>query len=84
MTLYSTSFGFRQPYQVLGESSLFDSFFLSQLWVVVDSDMCKTAHQGVMDLPNQLATVLQGTVKLSAFCPLSTLSFRLIRPRQVK
>jgi len=47
MALYSMSFGFRQPYQVL-----------------VDSEMCKTAHQSNMDLTNQMATVLQGTVKM--------------------
>ena len=40
--------------------------FDSHLKVVVDSEMCKTAHQGSMNLPKQLATVLQGTVKLSA------------------
>ncbi|KAF9792124.1 Fcf1-domain-containing protein [Thelephora terrestris] len=32
--------------------------------VLIDSEMCKTAHQGGMDLSNLLTTVLQGTVKL--------------------
>lgn len=57
---------------------------LSQLWVVVDSEMCKTAHQGVMGLPDRLATVLQGTVKLSAFYHPSALFARLNRPCRAK
>ena len=47
--------------------------------------MCKTVHQGVADLPNQLATVLQGTVKLSAFYPSSSpfCSIKRASPSQV-
>lgn len=46
MALYSTSFGFRQPYQVL-----------------VDSEICATVTKQKIDLPKQLAMVLQGQVK---------------------
>ena len=84
MAMYSMSFGFRQPYQILGQTTLFD-YFYSQLKVVVDSEMCKTAHNGNMDLRNLLATVLQGTVKPSAFYLLSfSVRIRLNRSCQVK
>ena len=76
MALYSMSFGFRQPYQVLSASpSSSLSVFASHLKVVVDSKMCKTAHRGAMDLSNLLVIVLQGTIKLSAYFPLRPVCF---------
>ena len=56
----------------------------SQPWGAVDSEMCKTAHQGAMGLPDRLSAVLQGTVKLSTFYPFSALSSRLNGSCQVK
>lgn len=58
--------------------------FITQLKVAVDSEMCKTAHQGSMDLSNLLIAVLQGTVKPSACLPLSVLFIQLNRAFQVK
>jgi U3 small nucleolar RNA-associated protein 23 len=84
MALYSMTFGFRKPYQVLSKP-LSSIIFVSQLLkVVVDSEMCKSAHQGNMDLSNLLTTVLQGAVKLSAYLPLSTIHTRLNGSFQVK
>ena len=68
MALYSMSFGFRQPYQVLGVfhlHSIPNSFTETRL--LVDSELCKTATEQKLELLKHLGSVLQGTVKLSVF-----------------
>jgi U3 small nucleolar RNA-associated protein 23 len=69
MALYSMSFGFRQPYQVLGTLHYQRTSFLIGKCnpPPVDSEMCKTATEHKLELIKQLAIVLQGTVKPSEF-----------------
>jgi U3 small nucleolar RNA-associated protein 23 len=70
MHLYCTSFGFRQPYQILGLCSLFASIpDETQVIVhnIVDSEMCKSAISQKLDFTKQLFTVLQGEVKPSGY-----------------
>ena len=73
MSLYSMSFGFRQPYQVLGVYTLLLMAYLrihySPLFCTVDSHMCKEAMTHKIELVKQLASVLQGTVKPRESCP---------------
>jgi len=57
-------FGFRQPYQVLGMSSLSPLFTAD--FLTVDSEMCKESISHKVDLAKQLHNVVQGDVKLSA------------------
>lgn len=64
MQTYSLSFGFRQPYQVLGQSPLFPLFMAD--FFSVDSEMCKDAVMHKIDLEKQMHNVVQGDVKLSA------------------
>lgn len=67
MALYSTSFGFRQPYQVLGAYTVarptFHHIHLRPNSLVVDSHMCKEAVYHKIELVKQLGAILQGTVK---------------------
>ncbi|KAI0094690.1 Fcf1-domain-containing protein [Irpex rosettiformis] len=64
MSLYCLSFGFRQPYQALGVSSiLLASIILTRRLLAVDSEMCKDAVSHKVDLVKQLTAVLQGSVK---------------------
>ena len=66
MSLYAMSFGFRQPYQVLGTPLTSINFrFELTIAVSVDSHMCKDAIAHKIDLVKQLGVVLQGTVKPS-------------------
>ena len=67
MALYSISFGFRQPYQVLGGSLAFISGLLKVNFCQVDSEMCKTATEHKLELLKLLGLVLQGMVKPSEF-----------------
>lgn len=69
MALYSMSFGFRQPYQVLGMLQLEDVrrrkltvFFM----LAVDSMICSEAISSKVDLLKRLEDVLQGNIKPSA------------------
>lgn len=65
MSLYCMSFGFRQPYQVLGRFvAVRKSPQLNGRWSV-DSEMCKASVAQKLDFAKQVETVLQGTVKLS-------------------
>ncbi|KAF9478048.1 Fcf1-domain-containing protein [Pholiota conissans] len=65
MHLYCTTFGFRQPYQILGERGSYHLVESSDkiIIVVVDSEMCKSAVSQKLDFTKQLFTVLQGDVK---------------------
>ncbi|KAG8824859.1 hypothetical protein FRC17_009011 [Serendipita sp. 399] len=65
MAMYELYFGFRQPYQVLGQQSLSFSGrpFMSTNIRLVDSGMCITAQDHKIDLTKQLETVLQGKIK---------------------
>lgn len=68
MTLYSMSFGFRQPYQVLGtythpRAACRLIHRRPPLFHAVDSHMCKEAMTHKIELVKQLGSVLQGTVK---------------------
>ena len=66
MSLYAMSFGFRQPYQVLGTPSSDTQYpTLAHYALSVDSHMCKDAIAHKIDLVKQLGVVLQGTVKPS-------------------
>ena len=67
MSLYSLTFGFRQPYQVLGTCSL-TALMMAHSSIehpAVDSHMCKEAVAHKIELVKQLGIVLQGTVKPS-------------------
>lgn len=69
MSLYSLSFGFRQPYQVLGLSHCVGSLTARALTtrdkITVDSEFCKDANGLNTDVLKQVTTVLQGSVKPS-------------------
>lgn len=67
MAMYSSSFGFRQPYQVLGACplSLFLAWHFSYTIAVVDSEMCETAVSQKIDLLTRMESVLVGSVKMS-------------------
>ena len=66
MSMFSTSFGFRQPYQVLGAYEPFrQPTSLTPQRATVDSMMCETALSSKMDLAAQMQSVLVGSVKLS-------------------
>ncbi len=71
MSMFTTSFGFRQPYQVLGayEPSVYSFFFVTPftrtLAPTVDSMMCEMAVSSKTDLAAQMQSVLVGSVKLS-------------------
>jgi len=70
MSLYRLSFGFREPYQVLGTSTTpfpFPVHVHAHLTSAhpVDAEMCRIAIESKFDLVKQLGTVLQGTVKPS-------------------
>ncbi|KAF9535850.1 Fcf1-domain-containing protein [Crepidotus variabilis] len=62
MQLYSMSFGFRQPYQVLGTLTAALLAFLKDSFLV-DSELCKEAVAHKIELVKQIYTVLQGEVK---------------------
>jgi hypothetical protein len=72
MHVYSMSFGFRQPYQVLGMSTFVPlrQLRINELVPTVDSEMCKSALGQNLNLVKQLYAVLQGEVKPSG-CLLS-------------
>ncbi|KIM48034.1 hypothetical protein M413DRAFT_218689 [Hebeloma cylindrosporum] len=65
MHVYSMSFGFRQPYQVLGMSIFLlpTRFQSNEPVTTVDSEMCKSAIGHNLNLIKQLYAVLQGEVK---------------------
>ena len=78
MAMYSTSFGFRQPYQVLGAFSTSLparietlSYLLTPAPLVilslslVDSEMCETAVSQKIDFLARMESVLVGSVKIS-------------------
>ena len=65
MNLYSISFGFRQPYQVLGSVSHIPTNRPGTQNHPVDSEICKSAVTQKLDLQKQLYSVLQGEVKPS-------------------
>ena len=66
MNLYSISFGFRQPYQVLGSVSHIPTNRPgTHKNHPVDSEICKSAVTQKLDLQKQLYSVLQGEVKPS-------------------
>ena len=67
MNLYSISFGFRQPYQVLGSVISYTHKQTSPTHKnhPVDSEICKSAVTQKLDLQKQLYSVLQGEVKPS-------------------
>lgn len=73
MSLYSMTFGFRQPYQVLGTPPSTPTCAIHPPNrannSAVDSHMCEEAVEHKIDLVKQLGVVLQGTVKPSE-CPL--------------
>lgn len=71
MSLYCMSFGFREPYQVLGTSLTLSSRMgdLTFLYAPVDSEMCRTSISQKLDFVKQLGTVLQGAVKPSELQP---------------
>ena len=59
------TFGFRQPYQVLGDFPMPSPAVLSTDNPLVDSEMCKSTTEFKIDLIKQLGTVLQGEIKPS-------------------
>jgi hypothetical protein len=63
------SFGFRQPYQVLGMSTFaaLCQLRINELVTTVDSEMCKSALGQNLNLVKQLYAVLQGEVKPSGY-----------------
>ncbi|KAK2461780.1 hypothetical protein APHAL10511_006243 [Amanita phalloides] len=62
MHLYNMSFGFRQPYQILGKP--IPEYAVSALNALpVDPTMCKTAIELKYDLVKNLGSTLQGDVK---------------------
>lgn len=74
MAMYSNSFGFRQPYQVLGAcisrqpdfGKLYAPLhFLDMFHHLVDSEMCETIVSQKIDLITRMESVLVGSVKLS-------------------
>ena len=66
MSLYAMSFGFRQPYQVLGTPSSDTQYpTLAHYALSVDSHMCKDAIAHKIDLVKQLGVALQRNVKNS-------------------
>ena len=75
MAMYSTSFGFRQPYQVLGACiSQSARFWQTSLHLItssymfhnlVDSEMCETIVSQKIDFITRIESVLLGSVKLS-------------------
>ena len=67
MSLYCMSFGFRQPYQVLGKYGRkhYVMAYKANSYNIVDSEMCKASISHKIDLAKQLGVVLQGTVKPS-------------------
>jgi len=67
MAMYSTSFGFRQPYQVLGACVAIwqRAIHLLRVDLSVDSEMCGTAASQKIDLVTRMETVLVGSVKIS-------------------
>lgn len=66
MSLYSMSFGFRQPYQTLGKYRQDHCVTMYKTYsYIVDSEMCKESISHKIDLAKQLGVVLQGTVKPS-------------------
>lgn len=70
MSLYCMTFGFRQPYQVLGAYLLkLQHGGILMKRALVDSEMCKTATAHKIDFVKQLGIVLQGTVKPSMHVP---------------
>ena len=72
MQQYGLSFGFREPYQVLGifpQRIQSPSKQLLILWLTVDADMIKDADRFKMDLVGGLERTLQGQVKPSPSPP---------------
>lgn len=74
MAMYSTSFGFREPYQVLGAcinhqpilgQTLRPITFPYTFHRLVDSEMCETAVSQKIDFITRMESVLVGSVKLS-------------------
>lgn len=65
MHLYCMSFGFRQPFQVLGAPCICCTRISCSSHPSVDSQMCTEAVASKSDLPKQLSTTVQGTVKPS-------------------
>jgi len=64
MQLYCMSFGFRQPYQVLGQS--ISPQPLTQFDRAVDAEMCRAAIAQDIELVKQISVVLHGEMKPSA------------------
>ncbi len=89
MTMYSTSFGFRQPYLVLGAywaclsesqrnlTSLARFHFISFL-SSVDSEMCETAVSQKIDLLARMESVLVGSIRMSEWS--MAILFRALAP----
>jgi hypothetical protein len=65
MNMYSTVFGFREPYQVIGSYPLVPLQFKLIYFDSVDSEMCRVALSYRLDLAHQFQIVLQGQVKPS-------------------
>jgi U3 small nucleolar RNA-associated protein 23 len=67
MSLYSLTFGFREPYQVLGAHGQARLCFVHELTssCVVDAGFCNDIKSSNTDAVKQISTVLQGSVKPS-------------------
>jgi U3 small nucleolar RNA-associated protein 23 len=69
MAMYEMTFGFRQPYQVLGIFLVPHYRSAEVQWtLLVDSGMCTEAQDHKVELVKQLETVLQGKIKPSEQC----------------
>ena len=70
MQQYALSFGFREPYQVLGEVVDLGTLLYMQLLTIetlVDADIIRDADRFKMDLVGGLERTLQAQVKPSTY-----------------
>ena len=70
MQQYALSFGFREPYQVLGEVVDLGTLLCMQLLTIetlVDADIIRDADRFKMDLVGGLERTLQAQVKPSTY-----------------
>jgi hypothetical protein len=65
MQVFTSTYQFRQPYQVLGEHSTSRGLRLPSESLVVDADFAQMAASQNMDVRARLEAALQGMVKIS-------------------
>ena len=69
MEQYSMTFGFREPYQVLGKSPSPSSVVAQSLTRTVDAEMVKDSCRFKMELAPALQRTVHGKVKPSKYAP---------------